>query len=406
MNRIICILMVMLMVVCAASGCAQQITETEEVIDPAEILPVVKIGVYEPASGENSGGGKQEILGMMYAHAVCPTVEIGGVPHLVELVIVDNESSTEKGAVVAENLAQSGVSAVLGSFGSNESLAGSDAFEAADIPVVGTSCTNPEITLHNNHYFRICFLDSFQGEVLAHYAAEGLGAKKVYCLAKLGDNYSGGLCQYFINALHGLDGEVVYETYPEGCVDFAPYLNAAVEAGADVFFAPVSPQIGSIIILQAEQMGLNMPILAGDTWDSNIIANTASGTGVDIHISTHFDAADEGEAAQQFVAGFQEWMNLTPSHVESNGGDDMVSAFSALGYDAYMTAIAAMEKAGSTEPAAIMDAMWDVSYSGVTGEITFDPEHGDAVRTEAYIKKVDADNGTWQPVGKQSAAQN
>ena len=131
---------------------------------------VVKIGVFEPQTGDNGAGGKQEILGMQYANYVQPTVEIGGETYDVQLEIVDNRTSAENGPSAAAELVNRGVSVVLGSYGSGVSMAGGAIFEEAGIPAIGVTCTNPQVTSDCDVYFRICFLDPFQGTVLANYA--------------------------------------------------------------------------------------------------------------------------------------------------------------------------------------------------------------------------------------------
>ena len=118
---------------------------------------VVKIGVFEPASGDNGAGGKQETLGIQYANYITPTVKIGDVEYKVQLEIVDNESSNDKAVTAASELISKGVSVVLGSYGSGVSIAASDTFAAANVPAIGVTCTNPQVTLGNDHYFRICF---------------------------------------------------------------------------------------------------------------------------------------------------------------------------------------------------------------------------------------------------------
>ena len=186
---------------------------------------VVKIGVYEPASGDSGAGGKQEILGIQYANYVQPTVDIGGKTYTVKLVYADNGSSADKAPSAAQALVSEGVSVVLGSYGSGVSIAGSPYFADAGIPAIGISCTNPQVTAGNTHYFRICFLDPFQGTVLANYAFKTLGVKKAYCLAELGNEYDVGLCHYFEEAFKALGGTVVSETFPTGTSDFTSYLN-------------------------------------------------------------------------------------------------------------------------------------------------------------------------------------
>ncbi|MBQ2783322.1 MAG: ABC transporter substrate-binding protein, partial [Oscillospiraceae bacterium] len=161
---------------------------------------VVKIGVFEPQSGDNGAGGKQEILGMQYANVETPTVEIGGETYKVELVYADNASSNDKAASAAQTLISSGVSLVLGSYGSGVSIAAGDTFAAAGVPAIGVTCTNPQVTAGCDVYFRICFLDPFQGTVLANYAYNELGVTTAYTLAMLGSDYDQGLVHYFTEA--------------------------------------------------------------------------------------------------------------------------------------------------------------------------------------------------------------
>ena len=187
---------------------------------------VVKIGVFEPASGDSGAGGKQEMLGMQYANAVQPTVEIGGETYKVELVYADNGSSTDKAPSAAQQLVSEGVSVVLGSYGSGVSIAGSQYFADAGIPAIGVTCTNPQVTAGNSHYFRICFLDPFQGTVLANYAFKELGARTAYCLAELGNDYDVGLCHYFQQAFEAMGGMVISDTFPTGNSDFTSYLSS------------------------------------------------------------------------------------------------------------------------------------------------------------------------------------
>ena len=146
------------------SGDAAEDTATEEG------AKVVKIGVYEPQTGDNGAGGKQEILGIEYAHSLFPTVEIGGETYDVQLEIVDNRTTPENGPSAAAELINRDVSIVLGSYGSGVSIAGGAVFQEAGMPALGTSCTNPQVTADCDVYFRLAFLDPFQGTVLANYA--------------------------------------------------------------------------------------------------------------------------------------------------------------------------------------------------------------------------------------------
>ena len=358
---------------------------------------VVKIGVYEPASGDNGAGGKQEVLGMQYANKETPTVEIGGEEYTVQLVIEDNESSNDKGPSAASSLVSAGVSIVLGSYGSGVSIAASDVFKEAGIPAMGVTCTNPQVTEGNKHYFRICFLDPFQGTVLANFANENFKAKKAYILTKLGDDYSTGLGYYFKEAFTALGGEVVEETFQEGNSDFTSYITSAKNAGAEVFFAPVSTEAAALIIEQAASQGLEAPLMAGDTWDSNVILNAAKGKDVEIYVTTFYQEGGN----ETFDKGIKEWINSDSTAKANNGGDDTISAVTAMGYDAYYVALEALKAAGSTDPAAVNEALWGVTYTGVSGDIAFDDVNGDAIRDTAYVKCANTETGAWDFVTEQ-----
>jgi len=361
---------------------------------------VVKIGVYEPASGDNGAGGKQETLGVQYANTVTPTVEIAGKTYKVQLEIVDNESSNDKAVTAASELINKGVSIVLGSYGSGVSIAASDTFKDANVPVVGITCTNPQVTAGNSHYFRICFLDPFQGTVLANFAVDNFKSKRAYCLAKLGDDYSVGLCNYFIEAFKKLGGEIVFETFPDGTSDFSAYVANAKNNNADVFFSPVSIEAAALIIEQANTQGMTMPILAGDTWDSNVVLAAAKGTNVKVFVTTFFVEGSKDKIVTDFVDGFRNYINTNATAKTNNGGDDEIAAVSAMGFDAYYTALAALKNAGSTKSADVMAALPKTSLTGVSGSIAFDST-GDAKRDVAYVKQVNNSTGKWNFIAVQ-----
>ncbi len=349
---------------------------------------VVKIGVFEPQSGDNGAGGKQEILGMQYANTVTPTVEIGGKTYNVELVYADNASSNDKAPTAAQTLISGGVSVVLGSYGSGVSIAAGDTFKAAGVPAIGVTCTNPQVTSGCDVYFRICFLDPFQGTVLANYAKNELGATKAYCLSKQGDDYSGGLVNYFVQAFGAAN--CVQETFPEGTSDYSTYITNAQNQGCDVFFSPVSTEAAAQIIAKANAQSLGMPILAGDTWDSNVILEAAKGSDLKICVTTFYQ---EGADAN-FDAGIKKWINEDATAKANNGGNDELAAVTAMGYDAYYVALEAIKAAGSTNPADVLKALPGVNYTGVTGAIAFD-DIGDAKRDSAFVKECNTTTGVW-----------
>ena len=350
----------------------------------------IKIGVFEPASGDNGAGGKQEVLGVEYANSLAPTVEIGGETYNVELVEVDNQSSTDKAVTAAQELVSKKVSIVLGSYGSGVSIAAAPTFQSASIPAIGCSCTNPAVTEANPYYFRVCFLDPFQGSVMANFAKDEFSAANAYVLSMLGEDYGSGLATYFVNAFEDLGGTVTSEQFPEGTSDFSTYITNAQQQGCDVFFSPVSLEAAAQIIAKAETQGLGMPILAGDTWDSNVVLEAAKGTSLNICVTTFYQ---EGVNAE-FDSAIKEWINSDATAKTNNGGDDKLSAVTVMGYDAYCVALEAIKAADSADPAAVLAALPGVTYEGITGAISFN-DIGDANRDSAVVKKCNTESGNW-----------
>ena len=356
---------------------------------------VIKIGIFEPASGDNGAGGKQEALGIQYANDETPTIELNGETYEIELVQVDNESDPAKSITAAESLVSQGVSIVLGTYGSACAIAAGPTFDDAGVAAMGVTCTNPQVTAAAN-YFRICFLDPFQGTVLANYAWEN-GMQKAYCLSKMGDDYSVGLVNYFSKAFKALGGTVVEEQFEQGNSDFAAYVANAKKNGCDVFFSPVSTEAAALIINQAQAQKLGMPLLAADTWDSNVITGAAKGTDLEIVVTTFYQ---EG-GAPEFDKGIKAWMEEDSARLENNGGNTELAAVTAMGYDAYYVALEAIEAAGSGDQAAVLEALPDVVYTGVCGKVVF-TETGDADRSEAVVKKCNTAEGTWEYLGTQT----
>lgn len=344
---------------------------------------VIKIGVFEPLTGENGGGGYQEALGMRYANQVYPTVEINGETYDIELVEVDNKSDKTEAVSAAQSLISSGVSVVLGSYGSGVSIAAGSFFEDAKIPAIGASCTNPQVTLGNDYYFRVCFLDPFQGTVMANYAFQE-GAKTAAVITQLGDDYSSGLGNYFVSAFEELAGTgsiVSQEQFQTNQTDFKAILTNVKATNPDVIFAPSSIATAPLIIQQAGELGITAQIMAGDTWENSSIIDNAGVYADGVVLSTFYDEADPAnDEAASFVASFKEYL-------KENKQSEIIPAVSALGYDSYIVALEAIKQANSTDTTAIRDALVDVKIDGVTGSISFD-ENGDANKDMAFIKTI------------------
>ena len=352
---------------------------------------VIKIGVFEPTSGDSASGGKKELLGMQYANAETPTVEIGGETYAVQLVVADNGSSTDKAPSAAAKLVAENVALVLGSYGSGVSIAGGPLFDEAGLAAMGVTCTNPNVTANNDYYFRICFLDNFQALVLANFAMDKFSAKTAYCLGETGNEYDQGLIAFFEQVFTKAGGKVIKDSFPTNNSDFNSYLNKAKAEGADVIFTPVSIAYATQIITQAQSLGITAPFLGSDTLDDNKVLGAAKGTDIQLYVSTFYQ---EG-GAPEFDQGIKDYINSNSSAKEANGGDDVIAAVTAMGYDAYYVALEAIKAAGSADPAAIKAALPGVTYTGVSGAIAFD-DIGDAVRDTAYIKHSNNADGAWE----------
>ena len=351
---------------------------------------VLKIGVFEPSTGDSASGGKKEVLGMQYANSETPTVELNGETYKVELVLSDNGSSTDKAPSAASDLVSKGVSLVLGTYGSGAAMAGGPKFGEAGIAAIGVTCTNPNVTANNDYYFRICFLDNFQSAVLANFAMDKFSAKTAYCLGESGNEYDQGLISYFAKIFKAAGGTVITDSFPTNNSDFTTFLNKAKTSGADVIFTPVSIAYATQIIQQANSLGIDIPFIGSDTLDDNKVLAAAQGTNIQLYVSTFYQ---EG-GSPEFDKGIKDYINNNASAKSDNGGDDTISAVTAMGYDAYYVALEAIKAAGSPDAAKIKAALPTVTYTGVSGSISFDTI-GDAVRDTAFIKTADTANGAW-----------
>ncbi|MDS1029784.1 ABC transporter substrate-binding protein [Bacillota bacterium LX-D] len=338
---------------------------------------VIKIGVYEPLTGMNAAGGEMTVDGIKLANKLFPTV----LGKKVELDIVDNKSEKQEAANAVERLVNDNVNVIIGSYGSSLAMAGGPVAKDAGIPVIGCSPTNPAVTLGNDYYFRVCFIDPFQGTVMAKYAVETLHAKTAAIIQDVQQDYSVGLNNYFEKSFKQLtkneNAIVAKVNYNTGDKDFSAQLTEVKSKNPDVIFAPGNFTECGILVEKAREMGITAPILGGDTWESDVFLNRV-GNLKDIYFSTHFTAEEPvTDVSKTFI---DEYAKAYP--------DKMVNAFAALGFDAYKLAIDAIERANSTDPEAIKEALAQTSgFKGATGIITLDANR-DAVKT-AIVKSVE-----------------
>ena len=385
-------LAMMLALVMALSlvACGEQ-GDSQKGDDSASGDKVVKIGVFEPTSGQNGGGGKKEILGIEYAHSLKPTVTINGGGDSVRLGSAENASDHARAPTGAQSLISQGMSVVIGTYGSACAIAAGPLFESAKIPAIGTSCTNPQVTAGNDYYFRVGYIDPFQGAVMANFAFNEKGSSNCALIIESGDDYSAGFGNYFRQEMERLGGKATTLEFQKGEADFSTIMASIKSEGYDGIFAPVSIETAAMIISQARDAGITCPIMAGDTWDDISSAQRTGSKATDIYFSAFFDAADTtNEAGKAFVDGFTKWVAEDATRVENNGGvSDVISSVTPCGYDAYMAAVGAIEAAQSTDGATIRDALATLEISGlITGDLKFD-ENGDAIKNYAVIKTIE-----------------
>ncbi len=338
---------------------------------------VIKIGVFEPITGSMAAGGAIQVEGIELANSERPTVTIGGEEYKVELVKADNKSDKVEAAnAVTKLIEQDKVAIILGSYSSTPSLGAYDVVRNGDVAAVGLSCTNPAVTEGNDNYFRICFIDPYQGKVMANYAYNTLGAKTAAVTTEQGNDYSVGLAQYFKDEFEALGGTVYEAAYQTGDQDFNAQITSLKTNNPDVFFVPGNFTEAAMFIKQARQAGIEATMLGGDTYEVQEFIDVAGAEGEGVQFSALFDPdSDISPLTKDFVDKYK----------EANEGKGPASE-TALGYDGYNIACDAIEAADSTDPVAIRDALAAIDFMGVTGQVKFD-ENGDPSKA-AVIKEV------------------
>ena len=344
----------------------------------AEESNVIKIGVFEPVTGANAGGAKWEIEGIKLANKLYPEV----LGKKIELVIVDNKSDKVEAANAAARLVdKEKVAAIIGSYGSSLSMAGGETFKNAKVPAVAASATNPMVTVGNDFYSRVCFIDPFQGTVMANYAFNQLKAKKVAIVQEVSNDYAVGLAKFFTDDFKKLTGDdksiLTVANYNTGDTDFTAQLTNIKELNPDVIFAPGNFTESAALIKQARQLGITVPIIGGDTWETQEFVDIGGKEVEGAIFSTFFDAAKPAtKETEKFLQAFKkEFPDKEPAGV------------SALGYDAYLLIIEAIKRANSTDPEKIKEEINKTKdFMGAAGVVNFD-ENRNAIKS-AVIKQV------------------
>lgn len=363
---------ILLAVACAALlGCAKTSAKSD----------VIKIGVFEPMTSANAAGGAMEVEGIKLANELYPTITVGGKEYKVELVIADNKSDKVEAANAAQRLVdRDKVSVVLGSWGSSLSMAAGPIVQEAKVPAIGLSCTNPLVTLGNDYYFRVCFIDPFQGTVMANYAYNVAKARTAVIVQEVSNDYSVGLAKFFVDNFKKLTGNdaaiLATLNYNTGDQDFAAQLTTIKSLKPDVIFAPGNYTESALVMKQARELGITATFLGGDTWETPEFLDVGKERVDGATFSTFFaiEGATSG-VSKTFVDEYVKRYNKEPA------------AVTALGFDGYLVALDAIKRADSLDTVKIRDAIAATAgFEGAAGTVTLD-KNGDATKS-AFIKTV------------------
>ena len=313
----------------------------------------------EAAFGQSSHKGTQ--LAIEEANAT------GGVlGKKIELVTEDNQSKAgESATVVKKMISRDKVVAILGEVASSRSLEAAPICQAAKIPQISPSSTNPAVTETGDYIFRVCFIDPFQGVVMAKFAKNTLKVRKVAVLTSVSSAYSVGLAKYFKERFAADGGTIAIEQkYSEGDKDFKAQLTAVKAAGIEGIFVPGYYTEAALICKQAKDLGLQVPVFGGDGWEAPQLIEIGGAAMEGTYFSTHYSAENKTPAITAFLEKFKQRFN-----------QETPDAMAALGYDSALVLIDAIKRAGTTESAKLREAIATTKgYTGVTGTTTLDAQ--------------------------------
>ena len=278
-------------------------TPTKETQDRS----IIQIGFFGDLTGPTFNFGSSAKNGvLMAADEINQAGGING--HPVDVVIEDDQGSPEEAAQLAGKLIDRyKVVAIIGAGASGNSLAAAPKAQAAHVPLIAPSSTNPAVTQSGDYIFRACFIDAFQGEVMAKFAAHTLKAKKAAIMLDFNSPYSRGLTEFFELSFAKLDGHIVVkQSYSQGDADYRGQLSAIKAAAPDVIYIPGYYGDVAIIAKQARQLGLTMPLLGADGWDAPELWELGGDALNGSYISNHYSAEDPAPTIQKFVQDYRQ----------------------------------------------------------------------------------------------------
>lgn len=340
-------------------------------------VEAIRIGEVETLTGPEASIGESIHRGVSLA--VQEINAHGGIAgHPLELITLDDQGRSEEATTAVSKLIHKNkVHAIIGSSASSRSLAMAAIAQNQQIPMITPTSTHPKITQTGDFIFRVCFMDSFQGRVIAEFALQKLKARKVAILRDIKSDYSLGLAEFFLQTFQEGKGSIVVEqSYSSGDADFKSQLTSIRGKSPDAIFIPGYYADAALIARQARELGIQVPILGGDGWSSPQLLEIGGEAMNKSYFADHFSNEDPAPQIQNFVKEFQKSFHVIP-----NG-------LAALGYDSLAVLADAFQRAKTTQSRPVRLALANtVLYQGITGRITIDQERN--ARKAAYILGVE-----------------
>ncbi len=341
---------------------------------------VIKVGGLAPLTGSLAIYGVTTTNGAQLA--VEEINKNGGINgKQIEYIVLDTKGDATESVMAYNKLVDTNIAAVIGDITSKPTVAVAEIAAQDNMPMITPTGTQVDITEAGPNVFRVCFTNPYQGTVLATLAKERFGADTAGILVNNSSDYSDGIAKAFTEQAEKLGIKItVKEGYADGDRDFRAQLTKIAAENPDVLLIPEYYEQASLIAAQAREVGVKSIFVGSDGWDG--IAKTLDSTAYKViensYFTNHFSMQDESVKIQNFIKAYKETYKEDPS------------AFSALGYDAVYMVKEAVEKAGSTDKQAVVDALKNIEYDGITGYLTFD-DHNNPVKAVTILKIVNGE---------------
>jgi branched-chain amino acid transport system substrate-binding protein len=310
-------------------------------------------------------------------------LDVGGKKYQIQLIIEDNAGKADQSASAAQKLiTQDNVVAIIGPNASRYAIPASEIAESSKVVLISPWSTNPKTTIDaktnepKKYVFRACFIDPFQGRVVAKFAMENLGAKKAAVLYDVASDYNKGIAEYFKQTFEEIGGQVVaFETYTTNDKDFTAQLTKIKETGPDVIFLPNYYSEVPLQVQQAHRLGITAPFVGSDSWGSAELTKLCGSECEGYYFSTHYAADNATPIAKKMIEAYKAKYGNVPDDV------------AALTYDAFGLLFQALQSAGKVDRQAVRDALAQIpKYEGVTGIMQFKEGSGDPIKSAVILQ--------------------